>query len=404
MGVVCSPPAALSFTFKKYHISMISNLPLVGIDIRLIGQGRTGDEVVFFNLTRALLQEGRGQFSFRLFTHESNPKKLEELRIKLECVDREDVAVVSLPQGKNRFVWNMLVLPWELSRHPVDIYHTQYITPLVLPRKTKLVTHIHDVSFAAHPKWIALRDRFFLGLLIPRSLRRSNAIIVPSQFTQLEIERYYPYASSKIAVVPNAVAKEWLAPVVERDIDVVRQKFQLPKRYIIASGTMQPRKNIPLFIQAWAERPEELREVGLVLTGNRFGYHVDRRLSDEAISKQIIFPGYVDVPTLRALVAGAHVFAFPSLYEGFGIPLLEAFASGTPVLASRIPPFEEVGGDAFLAFDPLSLAEMKKTLYSLLVEKDVALRLIQAGRERLQLFSWEKNAQNLLTIYRTLLP
>ena len=383
---------------------MISNLPLVGIDIRLIGQERTGDEVVFLNLTRALLQEGRGQFSFRLLTHESNPQKLEGLRIKLECVGRKDVVVVSLPQGKNRFVWNMLVLPWELSCHPVDIYHTQYIAPLVLPRKTKLVTHIHDVSFAAYPKWIALRDRFFLSLLIPRSLRRSDVIIAPSQFTRLEIERYYPYASGKIAVVSNAVAKDWLVPVAERDMDAIRQMFQLPKHYIIASGTMQPRKNIPLLIQAWVERPEELREVGLVLTGNRFGYHVDIRLSDEAINKRIIFPGYVDVPTLRALVAGAHVFAFPSLYEGFGIPLLEAFASDTPVLASRIPPFEEVGGDAFLAFDPTSLAEMKKTLYSLLVEKDVAQQLIQAGKERLQLFSWEKSAKNLLTIYRTLLP
>ncbi len=382
---------------------MYTTLPIVGIDIRLIGKQRTGDEVVFFNLTRALLQKGKGQFYFHLFTHEKEETKLVALRTQLECLGREDVKFVSVAFGKNRFLWNMLALPLQLFRQPVDIYHTQYIAPLFLPSRVKLVTHIHDVSFAAHPEWIAARDRFFLNLLIPRSLHRSDKIIAPSQFTKNEIEIYYPYTQGKVSIVPNAAGREWMSPVPVEEVEKVQKKYGLPERYIIASGTMQPRKNIPLLVEAWAKRPEELRDIGLVLTGNRFGHHVDVRLHDPKVIEEIIFPGYVDLDMLRVLVKGASVSVFPSLYEGFGIPLLEAFASRVPVLASRIAPFQEVGGGGFLSFDPLNIDEMKKNLYSLLIDRDVQQRLIQAGEERIRLFSWEKSAEVLLTEYRTLL-
>ncbi|TXH01247.1 MAG: glycosyltransferase family 1 protein [Candidatus Moraniibacteriota bacterium] len=378
--------------------------PIVGIDIRLIGKQRTGDEVVFFNLTRALLKEGRGEFVFRLFTHEQDTSRLHELRSQLECVGRDDVEFVTLRFGSQRFFWNSIALPWELYRRPVHIYHTQYIAPLFIPRQVKLVTHIHDVSFAAHPEWIAPKDRLFLSLLIPRSLRRANQIVAPSLFTKQEIERYYPESVGKIVVIPNAAAKEWLRRPAKEDIEMVRRKFGLPERYLIAAGTMQPRKNIPLLIEAWAARPPALREVGLVLTGNRFGHHVDKRLPQGEKSQGIIFPGYVDVPTLQALVAGAELMVFPSLYEGFGIPLLESFAVGTPVLAANIPPFEEIAqGENCQLFDQTSLAEMQKNLYTLLVERKMGSRPIQSGNGTLQRYSWERSAVLLLSSYRQLL-
>ncbi len=380
------------------------NLPLLGIDIRLIGKQRTGDEVVFLNLTRSLLQQGKGAWRFRLYTDEGDTSRLQGVRELLECVGREDVEFCSLPAGRNRFWWNLWVLPRELAQRPVAIYHTQYIAPLWLPRQIALVTHIHDVSFAAHPEWIGAKDRLFLSWLIPRSLRRSKLIVVPSAFTQRETLHYYPESEGKIVVVPNAVAREWLTPVTDDMKALVREQFQLPDRYLIASGTMQPRKNIPLLIEAWSKRPVEFSSVGLVLTGNRFGHHVDQRLQEDGRVHDIIFPGYVDVPTLQALVAGAELVVFPSLYEGFGIPILEAFAVGTPVLAAKIPPFEEIGAaGACQFFDPTSLAEMQKNLYTLLVEKGLRNRLVQSGKEQLQRYSWEKSAVLLLSKYHQLL-
>lgn len=371
-------------------------LPLIGIDIRLVTEERTGDATVALALTRALLQEGREKWRFRLYTH-LDAARASELCTLLYCEGREDVELVFLPAGKNRFLWNLWTLPRELRARPVEYYHTQYIAPLWLPQTTKLLTHIHDVSFAAHPEWIGWRDRLFLSLLIPRSLRRSSLILVPSQFTQKEVEQYYPYTQGKVNIVHNAVADEWLEPIPEADLSIVRERYQLPKRYIIASGTMQPRKNIPLLIQAWAERPESLRDVGLVLTGNRFGHHVDPWVS--ALSLEgVIFTGYLTLTDLRAVMAQATVLAFPSFYEGFGIPLLEAFAVGVPVWASRIPPFEEVGGTAPSFFDPHDLAEAKKTLYSLLVDPGARERLSMLGRERLSLYRWERSARTFLAL------
>lgn len=376
--------------------------PLIGIDVRLVTEDRTGDSMVFRYLTKALI-EHHPEYSYRLYTHVIDPLELNHLAEILGCKGRDNVTVVSLKHGGNRFAWNGWILPWELMRRPVDIYHTQYIAPLWLPRKIRLVTHIHDVSFAAHPEWIASKDRFFLSLLIPRSLKRAQKIVAPSVFTQSEIVTFYPYTQNKIEVVPNAVGDEWLS-VSQSAIneETVREKYGLPQRYIIATGTMQPRKNIPYLVQLWRERPEELASVGLVLTGNPLGYHVDDSIQSKSVG-DIIFTGYVSIDELRVLVGGAELLVFPSLYEGFGIPILEAFAVGTPVLASDIPPFHEVGENAATYFDPKSLAHGQEILYSLLVHEDQKKRLAEAGRFRLSHFHWKKSADILATTYESLL-
>lgn len=381
---------------------MIPEKVIVGIDVRLVTEERTGDSMVFRYLTRALLASSETRFLYRLYTHVVDEESLQRLKELLDCTERDDVEIVSLSGSSNRFIWNGYSLPRELQRRPVDIYHTQYIAPLWLPRKTKLVTHVHDISFAAHPEWIAPKDRFFLHLLIPRSLKRSDLLIVPSDFTRTEIEEYYPAMRGKIKVVPNAVGEEWLRSENDETIKLeVQKKYNLPKRYVVAAGTMQPRKNIPYLIQLWKERPASLQEVGLVLTGNPMGHHVDERI-DSRDQSGIIFTGYVDIDELRAIVAGAEILAFPSLYEGFGIPLLEAFATGVPVLASDIPPFREVGALAIAYIDPGNLAHGKEVLYSLLIDEARKKRLVEAGRSRLALYNWEKSALLLSEAYQSL--
>jgi glycosyltransferase involved in cell wall biosynthesis len=381
---------------------MMPEKVIVGIDVRLVTEERTGDSMVFRYLTRALLASSETGFLYRLYTHVVDEESLQRLKELLDCTERDDVEIVSLSGSSNRFIWNGYSLPRELQRRPVDIYHTQYIAPLWLPRKTKLVTHVHDISFAAHPEWIAPKDRFFLHLLIPRSLKRSDLLIVPSDFTRTEIEEYYPAMRGKIKVVPNAVGEEWLRSENDETIKLeVQKKYNLTKRYIVAAGTMQPRKNIPYLIQLWKERPASLQEVGLVLTGNPMGHHVDERI-DSRDQSGIIFTGYVDIDELRAIVAGAEILAFPSLYEGFGIPLLEAFATGVPVLASDIPPFREVGALAIAYIDPRNLAHGKEVLYSLLIDEARKKRLVEAGRSRLALYNWEKSALLLSEAYQSL--
>lgn len=379
----------------------------IGIDIRLIGKNRTGDEVVFFQLVRELIRRKDVGVRYELYTDERRDEKLAALQVKLECLGRIDVEIVPL-SAKNRFSWNAFVLPWRLLHHPVDVFHTQYILPLWLPRKLKVVTHIHDVSFVAHPEWIPKRDLFFLSLLIPRTIFRSDAIVAVSEFTRSEILTHYPKAEGRVQVIENAAAEEWFAEISENEIRTVLEKFGLEKKkYFLSSGTMQPRKNIAFLIEAFGLALEkESFNFRLVLTGDRAGHNVDQTVAAGTRPGSIVFTGYVSDAELRVLVAGSRAFIFPSLYEGFGIPIEEALALSVPVLASDIPAFREVGRDRIAYFDPHSLAQTAETLYTFSIadpENGIG-KAVGAGEreEKKSLYSWKKSAEKLFHLYQTI--
>lgn len=383
----------------------------IAIDIRLLGKKRTGDEAVFFHLTKEVLSLDR-ESRYVLLTDETETEKLQTLSLRLGCAGQENVRIVSLP-AKNRFLWNLFVLPRYLFQNHTDIFHTQYILPLCAPRRTRIAVHIHDVSFRAHPELIGWSDRIFLALLIPRSLRRAARIIAPSRFTRDEIVRYYGVDPDKIAVVPNAIGEEFLvaAPEDPASDRALREKYHLPERFVIAVGTLQPRKNIPFLIRAFASLRKRLPDMRLVLVGDRNAHHADqdigRTIAAHHLGDAVIFPGFIDQQELPHVIRLATVFAFPSLYEGFGIPMLEAMSQGVPVAAADIPSLREVGQDAALYFDVssdlASLASCEEKLYTLCIDQKRRQALQSAGKERVARYSWEKSARFLLETYRDLL-
>jgi len=376
------------------------------IDIRLLGKKRTGDEAVFFHLTKELLKIDTVN-RYRLLTDETLPTKVASLYARLDCIGQNNVEIVSLP-ARNRFTWNFFVLPKYLFRNKIDVFHTQYILPFFSPKRTKIITHIHDVSFCAYPELIGWSDRFFLALLIPRSLRRAQLIIAPSRFTKDEIIKYYRIPEEKIAVIHNGIGEEFLEKI-ERDTEkenALRKKYGLPEHFIISVGTLQPRKNIPFLIDAFALLQKRLPEMKLVLVGNKDAHHTDMNIEGMIVSRgvegNVFFPGYVDKGDLPAVIRLAEVFAFPSLYEGFGIPLLEAMSQSVPIASSDIPSLREIGGEAVVYFDPASIAHFEETLYTLCTHQEVREKLQSAGNERIKLFSWEKSALFLYDIYKKL--
>lgn len=372
------------------------------IDIRLLGKKRTGDEAVFFNLTKELLALDQ-ENEYLLLTTERNPREQALLQARLGCIGRSNVRFVAL-SGKSKFIWNLITVPWFLLRNQVDTYHTQYILPLFVPKRVRVVNHIHDVSFRAYPELISWKDRFFLWLFIPRSLRRTDAIVAPSQFTKDEIVRFFGTDPQKIHVVPNALSEDFLQTHSSEEVRRVQEKYQIPERYIISVGTLQPRKNIPLLLRAFARLREQLPDMTLVVVGNRTGHHVDNRI-DQTIAELhlenvVLFPGYVEQRDLPLLVQGAQVFVFPSLYEGFGIPALEAMSQEVPVLCSATPCLQEVAGEAALYFDPTSIADCQEKLYTLLTDIEQRVSGISRGKGRLSLFSWRKSAELLSSVYK----
>jgi glycosyltransferase involved in cell wall biosynthesis len=372
----------------------------IGIDIRLIGKKRTGDEAVFFNLVKNLAQiDNRNEYF--LFTDRDpykNPDLAEEIG-KLELKDNFKVITLNSP---NRFWWNLWVLPAYLQKNPVDIFHTQYIAPFWLPKEVKLVLMIHDISFNFFPQFIKFSDLFFLKTLIPRSLKMATKIITVSKSERKNILDFYKMNSGKVEFVYNGVDFERFGKKYsDEEKEKIRKKYQLPEKFLLYIGTLQPRKNIPVLVKAI-----EKLNIELVLAGNKNAHNFDKKI-DELINKnnlrdKIIFPGWIDEEDKPVLLQLASCFVFPSLYEGFGIPLIEAMAAGTSIVCSDIPVLREVGGDAALYADPKNIQEFANKLGEILKNSDLRNETIAKGKKVAQKFTWQKNAKEILEIYQTL--
>lgn len=419
----------------------------IGIDIRNIGKKRTGDEVVFFNLTKNLAIIDQKN-EYKLFTDITDKDILEEIKKKLEIGNKNNFEIIALGTkntpphqlkenesnilSKNnnkisfknklskyfnwcggKFSWNFWTLPKYLRKNPVDIYLTQYITPWFVPRKVKIATIIHDISFNFYPQFIKKSDLFFLKKLIPLSLKRADKIIAVSRFTQDEIIKYYKIDPKKTDWVYNAVSEDFLAQdTSEEKIKLVREKYKLPQDYILYLGTLQPRKNIPALIEAYAllkadsDSEKYLNSIKLVLAGGKS--HNYDKLIDQTIEKSnllkedIIFTGFIDEEDKASVIKSAYVFCFPSFYEGFGIPVIEAMSVGTPAVVSDIMPHKEIFENAVSFFDPNLSGELSQALLGIIKNNILRNSLIIKGRDQAEKFSWQKTAEKLLKIFESM--
>lgn len=375
----------------------------IGIDIRNIGKKRTGDEAVFFNLVKNLAKIDDAN-EYLLFTDITNTAILCDIEAKLEIENKSNFKIISL-KCLNKFIWNAWTLPRYLRKNLVDVYHTQYITPFFIPKKIKVITTIHDISFNFYPQLIKWTDLFFLKTLIPRSLKRADKIITVSNFTKKEIIKFYKVNPEKVETIYNATGDNFLKNTfIAGELNLVREKYNLPEKFILYIGTMQPRKNIPFLIEAYANVKNKLDGAKLVIAGKK-SYNYDKKIDEVAakydLKDEILFPGYIDESDKPILFNLSHFFVFPSLYEGFGIPVLEAMSQGVPVLAADIPSLKEVGEEAVLYFNPRDLASLEKALYNISISQNLREKLAKSGLERSRLFSWKKTASKILEVYKT---
>lgn len=381
---------------------------IIGIDIRNIGKQRTGDETVFFNLVKNLAQIDK-ENEYKLFTNITDVSIITAIKNRLEIEDKSNFEIISLPT-KNKFFWNAWTLPNYLRKNPVDIYHTQYITPFFVSRKIKVVTHLHDISFKVFPRYVKKSDLFFLSMLIPMSLNRADKIFAVSEFTKKEIVGRYGIAPEKIVVAYNGLGDDFNKFADEKpnasESERVRKKYGLPEKFILYVGTLQPRKNIPALLRAYSRVKDSLAGAKIVLAGNPRAHNADSQIkaviSREKLENYVIFSGYVGQEDLPLVYEMAHVFVFPSLYEGFGIPILEAMSRKVPVLASDISVHREVAGEAAIFADPSDLDNFSRSLYAISIDEELRKRIIDSGSERARFFSWKKTAGEVLKTYHNL--
>lgn len=298
-----------------------------------------------------------------------------------------------------RYLWEQLMLPVQAKIHRLHLLHSLgYVQPLhsVCPS----VVTIHDLNFHNLARWMPLKKRMALRFFITRSARRADHIITVSEFSKNQIVELLGIPEDKVTVTYNAVRPRAHQVL---PFEVVSQQYGLRRPYILALSSPSPHKNIASLIKAFAIlRQRGFRELQLVVAGHppRDKWSLDGLLKDHELFNAVVFTGYVPDEVLPSLYAHAEAFVFPSLYEGFGIPVLEAFLYGAPVACSNTAALPEIAGDAACYFDPTNVEEMADVISGLLCNQDLRQSLIKKGKERVTRFTWEETAQKTLEVYR----
>ena len=304
-----------------------------------------------------------------------------------------------------RLVWEQTTLPFLLRRLRVDVLHSpHHHTPLLpriagLPALRRVVT-FHDVTFLLMPERYPLARRLYMEAVTRASARVADGIITPSETVRHDAVRHLGVSKERIVVIPEAPAPRY-RPASTEEIERVRHRYKLPERYILSVGSLEPGKNRTRLLLALRELRREGFEHTLAVAGQpAWKYDEELALPERlGIVNAVRFLGYVPDDDMPALYSGAVLLAFPSLYEGFGLPVLEAMACGTPVVTSKGSATEEVAGDAALLVDPHDRSSIAHAMQRLLVDGVEHARLRERGLERAAQFSWERTARDTLSVY-----
>ncbi len=288
------------------------------------------------------------------------------------------------------------IVPGILRRARAKLYHSPYYLMPYLPGVPSLVT-CYDLIPLVYPEYYTATQRLMYRLAHILALRAARVILAISQATQSDLVRAFHVDPQRIHVTPLA-ADATFAPRSAAQIAAARSKYALPEQYALYLGINKPHKNLPRLVEAW-----RLSNIKLVIAGQwDERYPEARQLAEELGLDQIVFAGPVEEADLPALYSGATLFVFPSLYEGFGLPVLEAMACGTPVVCSNTSSLPEVAGDAALQVNPLGVDTLAEAIGRALINDELRRNLREKGLAQAAKFSWEQTAQKTQSAYETL--
>lgn len=298
-----------------------------------------------------------------------------------------------------RIPWEQGIAPF-LLRGKVDLYHgCLNVAPLLSPVPT--VITIHDLAFIRFPQTFRAYNRIYLDLATRLSARRASRILAVSEHTKREVAGLLGVPPERIVVTPNATRSHF-RPFAADIIDQFRARKGLPARFILYVGTLEPRKNLTTLLEAFALVSRRVPSVPLLIGGGKGWMYqpIFARLEQLNLQDRVKFVGYIPEEELPLWYAAATIFVFPSIYEGFGMPPLEAMACGTPVITSNTSSLPEVVGDAGLMVDPAAPTALADAMMQLLTDADLHAALRQRGLERARRFSWTETAAKTLAVYR----
>jgi glycosyltransferase involved in cell wall biosynthesis len=353
---------------------------------------------------------GAGNYIIELIRHLERLNEADEFVIFAQPHGRDLIDVparpgfewVMIPQRSpaQRLIWEQTGFPRLVARSSLDLLHSlHYTRPMRLPC-TSVVT-FHDMTFFLFPHLHTPSKRLYFPQAIRLSARKANALIAVSESTRQDAIRLLGIPPARIHTVPLGVSPAF-HPVREASLlEAVRQRYSLPEHFILYVGLVEPRKNLPMLLRAYQRLPDNSAPA-LVIVG-RFGWGVEqvfKLVESLAIRDKVHFSGYIPAEDLPIVYNLADVFVYPSLYEGFGLPPLEAMACGTPVITTSVSSLPEHVGEAGILVPPQDEEALFQALVKILQDPDLRGELSRKGPERAAQYSWNRTAQETLDVYR----
>lgn len=330
-----------------------------------------------------------------LLCNEHDQEQIRRLASSFALV-RENAAQYSLREH--------LSIPAKLRRLRVDLFHTpHYVLPWFTP--CRAVVTVHDVIHLLFPQYLPspLAGRY-ARFMIRRAVERAELVLTVSNASKRDLLTFFDLDPDKILVIPNGIDLSMSESLPVEALTRVKERFQISGRFLLFAGNIKPHKNLERLIAAFSQlkASPDFADLTLIVIGDEISKYPELRRAVERhrLRGSVRFFGFVPEPTLVALYQMADVFVFPSLYEGFGLPPLEAMANGTPVVTSNISSLPEVVGEAALTVDPYNIDDIAHAIRRLLTDRQLRARLITDGYERARGFSWERSVAQIHAAYQ----
>lgn len=364
----------------------------IGVNVHLLSTTHTGIQ----HYIRALVPELVAQATSHDMVLYGEPSQLPVCageRVRWVSASRP------LRSGVQRVLWEQTMLPRLLRRDRVDVFFSPaFILPMCWGGAG--VVTVHDLNFEVSPETIHPIRRAYLRRITRRSVHRARKVIAISQSTASDIVRLYGVPDEKIAVIPYGLDAIFTPDNARALEPMVRQRYPLPERFLLFVGTLEPRKNLPRLLEAYALARQHADLPPLVLAGAP-GWQHERILAQArelGVGSHIVFAGYIPREHLPGVYAAASALLYPSLYEGFGLPPLEAMGCGTPVLVSNTSAMPEVVGDGGVLVDPRDVQQIAEGIVRMTQDEVLRQEIAERGLERAKRFRWEEAARRTLGV------
>lgn len=363
----------------------------IGINGRFLAAKRTGVQRAAYNLIRALIAMDRIN-EYVLFTTSDQADNPDWNYPNVQVVTSR----IKEGESLRNYFWEQFTLPRLARRYRVDVLHSPAnLGPLFY--RGRSVVHIHDLCFIVNPQWYSFTFRTVYNFLVPRLARRAAKVITNSNNSRNDLLQFCNLTAERVAQVYWGVDELFLNPPT----DTASSSPIEIDDYILYVGSLEPRKNIGNLLEAYEQlrRQHPQLRTKLVLIGGESPVFAEVTLRVKEFKEDVLFKGFVNDELLRDYYQRARLFVYPSLYEGFGLPPLEAMASGVPVVTSMTSSIPEVVGDAALMVNPHDISQLASTMYLALVDESLRTELRARGRKQVAKFNWQRVARNTLSAY-----